>query len=102
MKSSDRKEFEMEDNQREEDVYTKEGREKLVEDSEISDLEEGFMEGAANAGSGAKCRNCGKILIDADSVVEKEIDDEDMKFCSDHCSESFEQRRKGKWQKKGR
>jgi len=100
MKSPERKKLDLEDNEMDDDVYTKEGRENLVEDAEIADWEEGFMEGAAKTGSGAKCRNCGKILMDADSVVEKEIDNEDMKFCSDHCSESFEKRRKSKWQMK--
>lgn len=101
MKSSDRKKLDMEDNQMDEDVYSKEGREKLVEDAEIADWEEGFMEGAAKTGSGAKCRNCGKILMDADSVVEKEIGDDECRFCSDACVEAYEEKQ-NKMRKKGR
>jgi hypothetical protein len=78
----------------EEDVYSEEGREKLVEDAEIEPWEEGFMQGAENDGQGAKCRKCGKILMGAEDIVEKEIANETYRFCSDYCAEKFEEKRK--------
>ncbi len=44
--SSDELEEEMEIGEKEEDVYSEEGREKLVEDDEIDSWEAGFAEGA--------------------------------------------------------
>lgn len=40
---------EMEKEEKDKDIYTKEGREKLVEDAEISAEEEGFMRGEEEA-----------------------------------------------------
>ncbi len=51
--------------------------------------EEGFRLGEEGGGSGAKCRTCGKILLR--KLVEKEIDDEIMRFCSDRCVEQFDE-----------
>ena len=73
------------------DVYESEGREKLVEDDAMSPEEAGFLQGAEGLGQDAKCRKCGKILIEADEVIEKEIEGEIMKFCSDDCEEAYEQ-----------
>ncbi len=56
------------------DIYSEEGREELVESDEISPREEGFMEGAHDDGQGAKCRKCGKILMD--NFIERKLDDE--------------------------
>ena len=42
-------EEEMDSGEKEEDVYTEEGREKLVEYAEISSREEGFMRGEEKA-----------------------------------------------------
>jgi len=77
----------------EEEIYSEEGREALVEDDEIEPWEEGFMEGADSGGKGAKCRKCGKILEEMDDVVEKEIDGELYRFCSDECAEKLEEKR---------
>jgi hypothetical protein len=63
------------------DVYEPEKREDLVEDDEISAEEEGFLEGAEGLGQDAKCRKCGKLLMEANEVVEKEIKGEVIKFC---------------------
>ncbi|MDP7141307.1 MAG: hypothetical protein QF506_02995 [Candidatus Woesearchaeota archaeon] len=78
----------METGEKEEDVYTEEGREKLIEDDEINPKEEGFMEGAEGLGQNAKCRKCGKIL--KDEFVEKEFDGDICRFCSDKCVEEYE------------
>jgi len=69
------------------DVYSEEGREDLVDNDEISPEEEGFMEGAHDGGQGAKCRKCGKILMD--DFIEKKIDGEIYRFCSEECSDKF-------------
>ncbi|MCK5107587.1 MAG: hypothetical protein KAQ83_02580 [Nanoarchaeota archaeon] len=86
----------MEDNQNfedlgaDEEVYSKEGRDHLVEDDEISPWEAAFMEGADEDGTGAKCRTCGKILLREKAVIEKVINGELHRFCSDECLDSFE------------
>ena len=70
-----------------EDIYSEKGREDLVDDDEISPEEEGFMEGAEDGGKGAKCRRCGKVL--GDDLVEKEIDGDIHRFCSDKCAGKY-------------
>ena len=71
------------------DVYSEEGREELVDDDEISPEEEGFMEGAEGDGQGAKCRKCGKVLIE--KSVEREVEGEIYRFCSEKCATKFEE-----------
>ena len=78
---------------KDEDVYDTHSLEELEEDDEISPWEEGFMEGAHSEGEGAKCRNCGKILLD--TAVERELHDEIERFCSDHCADSYEEKHSG-------
>ena len=73
-----------------EEMHSKEGREQLVDDDEISPWEAAFMEGAEEDGTGAKCRKCGKILLREKIVVEKVIDNELYRFCSEECLDSFE------------
>jgi len=70
-----------------EDIYSEEGRENQVDDDEISPAEEGFMAGAEGDGQGAKCRKCGKILTD--DFIEKKVDDEICRFCSDECADKY-------------
>jgi len=72
------------------EMYSKEGREHLVDDDEISPWEAAFMEGAEEDGTGAKCRKCGKILLMDGIVIEKVIDGELYRFCSEECLDSFE------------
>lgn len=73
-----------------EDVYSEEGRENLLDDDEIDAEEEGFMEGAEGRGQLAKCDQCHKVLSDdPDKTVELEIDGELFLFCSDRCAEKF-------------
>ncbi len=69
------------------DIYSEEGREELVDSDEISPAEEGFMEGAEGDGQGAKCRKCGKILMD--DFIEKKIDGEICRFCCDECADKY-------------
>lgn len=89
-KNEDEIREEMEIGERDEEVYDEEGREKLLENDEISPAEEGFMEGAEGGGKGAKCRKCGKILLQ--DFVEKEIDGEIYRFCSNKCANSYEKK----------
>ena len=69
------------------DIYSEEGREEQVDSDEISPREEGFMEGAHDDGQGAKCRKCGKILMD--NFIERKVDDETYRFCSDECADKY-------------
>ncbi len=73
--------------EKDEDVYEKEGREELEEDEEISPEEEGFMQGYEEGEKLAECAKCGKILVE--DFVEKEMNGEIYRFCSDKCAESF-------------
>jgi hypothetical protein len=90
-KTEDEVDQEMETGELEEDVYTEEGRENLVEDDEISTAEEGFMEGADDLGQQGKCANCGAML-DMENTVEKEVDGDIHWFCSDRCLEQYEKK----------
>jgi len=73
----------------EENVYTEEGRESLVENDEISPLEEGFMEGAEDGGQEGKCRLCGEPLGDAENVFEREVKGSLERFCSSDHAEKY-------------
>lgn len=89
--TSEEKAADMETGEKQEDVYTAEGREKLAEDAEISPREEAFMEGAEEKGELGVCANCGKPIGDArTSVIEKEIKGEIYWFCSNDCAEKFQ------------
>ncbi len=86
--SPEEKELAMELGEKDEDVYTAEGREELVEDDEVDSWEEGFMEGAEGRGKLAKCAHCGKVLSQSKKrIIEREIDDEIHLFCSPECAE---------------
>lgn len=74
------------------DIYSEEGREELVDSGEISAAEEGFMEGAEGDGQGAKCRKCGKVLMD--DFIEKKIGDGIGRFCSDECADKYTKEKK--------
>ena len=71
------------------DIYSEEGREELVDSDEISPAEEGFMEGAHDDGQGAKCRKCGKVLMD--DFIERKVDDEIYRFCCNECAEKYDE-----------
>ena len=91
-KTEDQVELEMEVGELDEDVYTEEGREKLVEGDEISVAEEGFMEGAEGLGQKAKCVNCGAALLNEEQVVEEEIDDVVKWFCCSDCVDTYKKK----------
>ena len=87
-KTVDEINLDMETGKTEEDVYSEEGREKLIEGDEISPEEEGFMEGAEGLGQKGKCQKCGKSLVE-ENTIETEIGGELKWFCSDQCSEKY-------------
>jgi len=90
MSPQDEKDLDMEMNEEDTDIYEDDGSEKLQEDDEISPQEEGYMKGAAKEGEDAKCRECGEVLVGHD-FIEKEINDDVMRFCSDECVEKYEE-----------
>jgi len=78
----------------EKNVYTEEAREEMVDEDGIEPWEEAFMEGAEGRGGQASCRQCGKLLSDdPEKVVERKIEEHDLRFCSDECAEKYMKRR---------
>lgn len=79
---------EIEKGEAEEEIYSEAGREELMEDEdEITDLDEGFMKGYDEGGKMTKCPICEAIL--EDDFVEREIDGELYRFCSDEHAEKY-------------
>ncbi len=87
-----------EEGEHEGDVYDKEGLEKLEEADEITEVEEGFMEGYEHGEHQAKCAECKVVLVD-DDIIEEELDGKVYRFCSSECALAFET---GKKRKQGR
>ncbi len=80
----------------EEDIYSEEGREELMdEEDEITDLDEGFMKGYEEEEKTAECQNCGALLIN-ENIVEEELGDEVYRFCSSECASEFETKKQKK------
>lgn len=90
--------FEEEEGEFEEDVYSEEGREEEVDSDALRPAEEGFIEGYEGQEE-VKCAECNKVLVDEEDVVEQEIDKKIHKFCSNRCAERFAA---GKKVKKGK
>lgn len=86
-KSSEEIEQDMDKGEKEEDTSTKEGRDKLSEDDEISPGEEGFAEGEDDV----ECENCGQLVGTEDSVVATDSDGKKHYFCSQECAEESEE-----------
>ena len=59
-----------------------------IENDEISDAEEEFVEGYENDYL-SKCRNCDKDLEESSEVIEEEIDGEVKRLCCEKCREDF-------------
>ncbi len=87
--SGDDKEAAMEHGDKDEDIYSKEGREKLVEDDEIDPIEAGIMEGASQAGQLGKDALTGEPLMDVEDVIETEIDGKVYRFVNQENAEKF-------------
>jgi hypothetical protein len=84
---------EMEQGEKNEDVYSEEGREKLVEDGEISPEEEGFMEGANASGQLGKDALTGEPLMDVEDVIETEIDGKMYRFVNAENARKFREKK---------
>ena len=82
-KTKEQIEEEMEIGKKEEDIYTEAGREVAEDSDEITDVEEGFMEGYEEAEE-SKCKNCGNNL--GEDFIEVEEGGETLKFCSEKCA----------------
>ncbi len=93
--TSEEHELAMDLGDEDEDIYTEEGRKKLEEDDEIEPWEEGVMEGAAGLGQLGKDALTGKPLMDADEVIEMELDGKLYRFVSTKNAEKFRE----KWMK---
>ena len=91
--TSEEKEADMEHGEKDEDIYTKEGREKLEEDSEIDSVEAGFMEGASQAGQLGKDALTGETLTSEDDVYEAEIDGKLYRFKNEDNAKEFRMKR---------
>lgn len=86
-KTSEEISDDMESGEKDEDVYSEEGREKLEEDGEIDAWEEGYMEGAEHKGEQGMCAHCRKVLDqEKDDIVEKEVKGRVLWFCSNECA----------------
>jgi|SaaInlStandDraft_6_1057023.scaffolds.fasta_scaffold01322_11 hypothetical protein len=83
--------FDNEEGNQKEGIYSDEGRAEMLENDEIDAFEEGFMKGAEMDGQNAKCRKCGRMLVKREEIVEREIDDKIVWFCSEECAEKFEE-----------
>jgi len=95
--SIEEQEAEMEEGTKEEEVYREAGREKLKEDDELEDWEEGFMEGAEGRGEQHCCAECGKLLGEEKTeVVEREFDGEIKWFCSAEHAQNYADKLKKK------
>ena len=91
--TSEEIEQDMEAGEKNEDVYSEEGREKLVEDGEISPEEEGFMRGAENQGQLGKDALTGEPLMDIEDVEETEIDGQAYRFVNEENAQKFRERK---------
>jgi hypothetical protein len=91
-KTKEQKEKEIKFGYRDEDVYTEEGRELAEEEGEITNVEEGFMEGYENKNSPSNCANCKKSL--SEDFVEEEFHGDVLRFCSETCATEYEKTNK--------
>ncbi|PIN74210.1 hypothetical protein COV20_01185 [Candidatus Woesearchaeota archaeon CG10_big_fil_rev_8_21_14_0_10_45_16] len=90
--TSEEKQDAMEHGDEDEDIYSDEGREKLEEDDEIDTWEEGFMEGASQAGQLGKDALTGEPLMDVEDVVEAKINGKTYRFVNEENARKFRQK----------
>jgi hypothetical protein len=63
----------------------------VIEQGGLSSSEEAFMHGYMDDEDIPECSECGGALDDEKTVVKKEIDGENLSFCSKTCVEDFEE-----------
>ena len=78
--------------EKEDDIYEEEPRDELEEDAEITPEEQGFMEGYEEQEKAVSCHNCGKVIVEKEDVVKREINGEHVLFCSQRCVDSFKEK----------
>ena len=91
--TSEEKSDAMEHGEEDEDIYSIEGRDKLEEDSEIEPWEEGFMEGASQAGQLGKDALTGEPLMDIEDVVETVIGGKTYRFVNEKNARKFRKKK---------
>lgn len=91
-KPKDQIEKEIETGDRDEDIYSEEGREVAEDEEVITNEEEGFMEGYGEGSRAAKCAKCKTIL--EEDFIEEAINGEEYRFCSERCAETFKKPKK--------
>lgn len=74
------------------DVYSEEGRDQLEDDDEIAPWEEGFMEGAHDAGQLGKDAFTGEPLKGVDDVIEMKIGQKIYRFANRKNAEKFKEK----------
>lgn len=79
--------------EKEEDVYTQEGREKMEEEDEMTNVEEGFMEGASGGGQLGKDALTGEPLM-GEEIVELVIDGKKHRFVNSENAEKFKKKKR--------
>ncbi len=82
----------MESGEKEEDVYTQEGREKMEDEDEMTNVEEGFMEGASGGGQLGKDALTGEPLM-GEETVELVIDGKHYRFVNSENAEKFREKK---------
>ncbi len=90
--TSEEAEEDMELGEKDEDVYSEEGREQLEEDDEIENWEEGFMEGAEGAGQLGKDALTGEPLM-GEETVELVIKGKKYRFVNSENAEEFRKKK---------
>jgi len=86
-------EEDMDMGEKEEDPYTPEGREKMEDEDEIDNVEEGFMEGASGGGQLAKDALTGEPLMGPEEIVELEIEGKVYRFVNSENAEEFRKKK---------
>ena len=82
---------EMDIGEKEEDPYTQEGREKMEDEDEMENWEEGFMEGASGGGQLGKDALTGEPLM-GEETVELEIKGKHYRFVNSENAEKFKKK----------
>ena len=87
-KTKDEIRKDMEEGMDDEEVYDETGRHQLIDDDEMENWEEGFMEGAEGRGGMTSCARCGKLLGQGKTkVFERKINGKKLYFCSEEHAE---------------
>ena len=61
----------------------------VIEQGGLSSTEEGFMKGYMDEEEVRECSECGTALTN--SSIEKEVDGEDLGFCSKSCVQEYQE-----------